>query len=103
MIADIAAVLDIAVWVVIVSTVVLYSAAAVGASLLLWLAFRAIVRAHQTRWHTGPHDVGPDALRLLEDLDRDLDEMVAADPELAAGFERLREAVADEQQKGETP
>lgn len=47
-------------------------------------------------------DVGPDALRLLEDLDAHLDEYVAADPELAAGFGRLRDAIRDEQQKGET-
>lgn len=47
------------------------------------------------------HDVGPDALRLLKDLDTHLDEYVAADTELAAGFDRLRRAVRDEQQKGE--
>lgn len=48
-----------------------------------------------------PHDVGPDALRLLQDLDAHLDEYVAADTELAAGFARLRQAIRDEQQKGE--
>lgn len=44
-----------------------------------------------------PYAVGPDALRLLEELDTHLDDYVAADTELAAGFDRLRQAVRDEQ------
>ncbi|MFD4569347.1 hypothetical protein ACFWOX_33920 [Streptomyces sp. NPDC058467] len=56
------------------------------------------------------HDVGPDALRLLQDLDAHLDEYFARmshlfeelgppTPDLT-GLERLRQAVRDEQQKG---
>lgn len=41
------------------------------------------------------HDVGPDALRLLQELDTHLDEYVAADPELSAGFDRLRNALRE--------
>lgn len=44
-----------------------------------------------------PYDVGPDALQLLHDLDTHLNEYVAADTELAAGFDRLRQAIRDEQ------
>jgi len=50
---------------------------------------------------TDGHDVGPDALRLLQHLDAHLDAHVAADPELAAGFDRLRQAIREEQNKGE--
>jgi hypothetical protein len=39
------------------------------------------------------HDVGPDALRLLEDLDAHLDEYLLANPEVAAGFDQLRDAI----------
>ncbi len=44
------------------------------------------------------HPVNPKALRLLEELDAHLDDYVTADPELAAGFDRLRAAIRDEQQ-----
>ena len=47
------------------------------------------------------HEVGPDALRLLQELDTHLAQTVARDPELAAGFQRLRTAL-DETRK-ETP
>ena len=47
------------------------------------------------------YDVGPDSLRLLQDTDAYLDEYVLADAEMAAGFDRLRQAIRDEQQKGE--
>lgn len=55
---------------------------------------------------------GPDSLRLMQDLDAHLDayatqigglyeqSAVAPDPVLAAGRDRLRDAVRDEQQKG---
>lgn len=66
---------------------------------LLWQIHRAW-KAEQAK-HQDPYDVGPDALRLLQDLDTHLDEYVAADTELAAGFDRLRQAIRDEQQKGE--
>ncbi|MEV4861501.1 hypothetical protein [Streptomyces ossamyceticus] len=52
--------------------------------------------------HSQQSDVGPDALRLLQELDAHPDEYVLADPELAAGFDRLRTAIRDEQQKGGT-
>ncbi|MFR0351823.1 hypothetical protein [Streptomyces sediminimaris] len=61
---------------------------------------------------TGPglddeHDVGPDALCLLEDLDDHLDAFVANDPEVKAGLARLFEALgpppgSDEQEGGES-
>lgn len=51
------------------------------------------------------HDVGPDALRLLEDLDDHLDRFVANDPEVKAGLSRLFEALgappASDEQEGE--
>jgi hypothetical protein len=47
------------------------------------------------------HDVGPDALRLLEALDAHLDGYLVQHPDVADGFARLRQAVRDEQQKGE--
>lgn len=47
------------------------------------------------------HDVGPDSLRLLEDLDAHLDRYLIDHPDVADGFARLRQAVRDEQQKGE--
>jgi hypothetical protein len=57
-----------------------------------WLAHRAQQQ----------HDVGPDALRLLEELDAHLDEYLLANPDVAAGFDRLRAAIHDEQQNGGT-
>lgn len=69
------------------------------APVLFWQIHRAW-KAEQAK-NCDPYDVGPDALRLLEDLDTHLDEYVAADTELSAGFDRLRQAVRDEQQKGE--
>jgi hypothetical protein len=44
---------------------------------------------------------GPDTLALLEELDAHLEEYVAADPEMAARFDRLWAAIHDEQQKGD--
>lgn len=44
-------------------------------------------------------DVGPDSLRLLQELDAHLDDYVAADPELAAGFDRLRDALREHRQQ----
>jgi CHASE3 domain sensor protein len=71
----------------------------VGTPVCLWQIHRAW-RAEQAK-NDDPYEVGPDALRLLQDLDTHLDEYVAADTELAAGFARLRAAVRDEQQKGD--
>jgi hypothetical protein len=48
------------------------------------------------------HDVGPDSLRLLEDLDAHLDNFVANDPEVKAGLARLHAAIHDERQEGES-
>ncbi|MFS8200512.1 hypothetical protein ACLVWQ_17720 (plasmid) [Streptomyces sp. CWNU-52B] len=57
------------------------------------------------------HDVGPDALRLLEDLDAHLDgyfarvshlfEELGSPPVDPAGLDRLRAAVRDDQPKGD--
>lgn len=71
----------------------------VGTPTLLWQIHRAW-KAEQAKT-ADPYDVGPDALQLLGELDAHLDEYVAADTELAAGFDRLRQAVRDEQQKGD--
>lgn len=60
----------------------------------LFCAFKALA-ALADRRREQRHDVGPDALRLLQELDVHLDEYVAADPELAAGFDRLRDAIRD--------
>jgi hypothetical protein len=49
-------------------------------------------------WRDRQHDVGPDALRLLESLDKHLD----SDPELQAGFARLDAVMRGEQQEGES-
>lgn len=74
-------------------TVAIVLAALAG---VLW----RISRAHRA-YTAARHDVGPDTLRLLQELDAHLDNYVAADDELAAGFDRLRAAVRDEQQKGD--
>jgi hypothetical protein len=69
-------------------------------------------RAEEAREET-VHDVGPDALLLLQDLDAHLDAHAARlaglyerlgppDPEWDAGCERLWDAVRDAQ-KGDTP
>ena len=56
------------------------------------------------------HDVGPDALRLLQDLDAHLDQYSTqlaglyervGSPDLDAGCDRLWQAIRDEQQKGD--
>jgi hypothetical protein len=60
------------------------------------VAFDALARW----WRVGRHDVGPDALRLLEDLDCHLDAYLLDHPDVAAGFDLLRAAVRDEQQEG---
>ena len=70
-------------------------------------------RAEEAREET-VHDVGPDSLQLLQDLDAHLDAHAAQlaglyerlgppDPAWAAGCERLWDAIRDEQnnQKGE--
>lgn len=74
---------------------------AAGLPVCLWQIHRAW-RAEQAK-NSDPYEVGPDALRLLAELDAHLNEYVAADAELAAGFDRLRQAIRDEQQKGDQP
>ena len=59
-----------------------------GAAVCAWQVRRALRDNQQP-------DIGPDALRLLEELDAHLDNYVLADPELAAGFDRLRTAITD--------
>ncbi|MGW1796915.1 hypothetical protein ACWCQN_13110 [Streptomyces sp. NPDC001984] len=60
----------------------------------------SIVAAIVAWWRGRRHDVGPDALRLLEDLHKHLDRCAARDPEVAAGFARLDAAIQD-RQRGE--
>jgi hypothetical protein len=101
--------------------IVIIAVSIVGALFCAWQVRRAlreplkrdlIVAAARNRMPllTGvQHDVGPDALRLLEELDDHLNEQLAAlaglyervgPPEVDAGCDRLRPAVRDEQQKG---
>lgn len=73
---------------------------------------RIIADAQRTRVLDGiRHDVGPDSLRLLEDLDRHLDTyadqvaglyepMPSPDPVLAAGAHRVRAAINDQRKEG---
>lgn len=103
--------------------IVIIAVALVGALVCAWQVRRAlreplkrdlIVAAARGRTPllTGVrHDVGPDALRLLEELDAHLDEKFDAladfyewpePPDLVAGLQRLRAAVRDEQQEGGT-
>jgi cytochrome c-type biogenesis protein CcmH/NrfG len=74
---------------------VITAVSVVGALACAWQAIRAWRAADR-------HDVGPDSLRLLEDLDAHLDEHVAADPELAAGFDRLRTAIHEHREEDKT-
>ncbi|KOV86102.1 MULTISPECIES: hypothetical protein [unclassified Streptomyces] len=55
----------------------------------------ALVRRRRAR----RDDLGPD--RLWEEVDAHLAEVIAADPQLAAGLDRLRTAVRNEQHKGD--
>ena len=68
-------------------------------AVLMVVATVAGVARAVRRLRAGHYD-GPDSLLLLEDLDAHLDEYVAADPQLAARFDRLRDAIRD-QQEGE--
>lgn len=81
------------------AALIVFGVIAVALSLLVWLLQRKW-RAKQATT-VDPYDVGPDVLQLLNDLDKHLETYVAADTELAAGFDRLRQAIRDEQQKGE--
>lgn len=69
----------------------------------------AAARGRLPRLTVPQHDVGPDALRLLEDLDVHLDKQFATlsgfyerlgPPDLEAGRERLLQAIHDEPQEG---
>lgn len=59
----------------------------------------AVARWWKRRYVT-EHDVGPDALQLLEELDTHLDQYLVEHPDVAAGFDRLRNVVRDQQEKG---
>ncbi|NUP42357.1 MAG: hypothetical protein HOY76_36330 [Streptomyces sp.] len=48
-----------------------------------------IASAIATWWRGRQHDVGPDPLKLLEDLDAHLDGFALEDPEIEAGLARL--------------
>jgi C4-dicarboxylate-specific signal transduction histidine kinase len=69
--------------------------------LAVGIALCWICRAHKRsqRWADTEHDVGPDSLRLLEELDAHLDAHVLADPQLSAGFDRLRQALRDHREE----
>jgi len=58
----------------------------------------AAIREGARRRRARQHDTSPDALRLLEDLDDHLDDVLANDPDVAAGFARLDAAIRREQQ-----
>lgn len=80
---------------------------------LLVAAFVAAARAtarRRRRQNADRHDVGPDRLLLLEELDAHLDQQFAAlaglyeqlgPPDLDAGCARMRAAIREEQQRGE--
>jgi hypothetical protein len=86
--------------VVVPAAVVAFAFLAVGFFVLLVLIAAAIACWWRDR-RASQHDVGPDALRLLEDLDEDLDAYVADYPDIAEGFARLTAAL-NEQQGGES-
>lgn len=68
---------------------------------LLVMAIGCAVGNAISRWRLARrYDYGPNANALWADLDAHLDDYVTADPELEAGFARLRAAVRD-QQEGE--
>lgn len=96
--------------------IVIIAVIIVGAALGTWrvrraLSSEALFTATQRRTGLAPdaHDVGPDALRLLQDLDAHLDayfagmshlfEELGPPPADEAGLERLRAAVRDEQRQ----
>lgn len=66
-----------------------------------WLIRRKTVQAESERNRLArentAHDVGPDSLRLLKDLDLHLNLYLVDHPDVAEGFARLRQAVRDEQ------
>jgi hypothetical protein len=70
-----------------------------------WYIRRATVRGEIDRDRIARentvHDVGPDSLRLLRDLDLHLNLYLVDHPDVAEGFARLRQAVRDEQSKGD--
>ncbi|MFJ2259511.1 hypothetical protein ACIOKD_14415 [Streptomyces sp. NPDC087844] len=67
------------------------------AALLLFAVVVAFVRWRRAR----QHDVGADALRLLQTLDLSLDRLSTDNPELAEGFARLDAAVREDQERGQ--
>jgi hypothetical protein len=66
-----------------------------------WLIRRKTVRAESERdravRENTVHDVGPDSLRLLKDLDLHLNLYLVDHPDVAEGFARLRQVIRDEQ------
>lgn len=84
---------------------VIIPAAAVGLGFLSVMAVGFVVVilwAAACWWHDRRHDVGPDALKLLEDLDAHLADFAAATPEVQAGLARLDSAERAKQQEGES-
>jgi hypothetical protein len=71
-----------------------------------WYIRRAAVRGETARdlaaREATVHDVGPDPLRLLKDLDLHLNLYLVDHPDVAEGFARLRDAIRDEQKGDQT-
>ena len=67
-----------------------------SAPVIVWQIRRARAAEPAVR-----HDTGRDAPLYLDGLDAHLDQYLLDNPDVAAGFDRLRAAIRDEQQKGE--
>ena len=71
--------------------------ALIVAACLLLLALGLCRAAGRGSRAEAMRDVGPDALRLLEELDAHLDTYLINNPDMADGFARLRQVIRDEQ------
>jgi len=91
-----------------------YAAFLLTFALVVWRVCREPRPKKRNTTTAAQHDVGPDNLRLLQDLDAHLDEYVCEDPDLwdafgrggnwdvfNPGLDRLRDAIRDEQQNGD--
>jgi hypothetical protein len=85
-----------------------YASVLLAFAFLIWRVWRDPRPKARDVIAAARHDVGPDNLRLLEDLDAHLDAyaaqiaglyepLVSPDPVLAAGADRLWDAIRDEQ------
>ena len=92
--ATVATVLDIATWIWIGAVLFLTGFAA----WLLIAAVRRVIDSFTRANRLVAEEVGPDALRLLEDLDTHLEQHAANDPELAAAYQRPAADIRKEEQ-----